>query len=105
MEALREVLEDCQLMDIGYSGAQFTWERGNLPETNIRERLNRGVANDKWLTLFLNGSIQPLPFLTSDYYPLLLNTKSACEYIKSSRFCFQAWWTIEESMEQVIKEF
>ncbi|KAA3486578.1 reverse transcriptase [Gossypium australe] len=52
MAISRETLEECNLMDIGYSGAWFIWERGNLPETNIRERLDRGVANEKWVTLF-----------------------------------------------------
>ncbi|KAA3468220.1 reverse transcriptase [Gossypium australe] len=42
MVAFREALEDCQLMDLGFQGPWFTWERGNLPETNIRERLDRG---------------------------------------------------------------
>ncbi|KAG8474111.1 hypothetical protein CXB51_033599 [Gossypium anomalum] len=74
MEAFREVLEDCQLMDIGYSGAWFTWERGNLPKTNIRERLDRGVANEKWMNLFPSGGIQHLPYSMSDHCPLLLNT-------------------------------
>lgn len=31
MEAFGEVLEDCKLMDVGYLGNWFTWERGNLP--------------------------------------------------------------------------
>lgn len=52
MEAFRRALEDCNLMDIGFSGNWFTWERGNLPETNIQERLDRGVATDSWLALF-----------------------------------------------------
>ncbi|MBA0620387.1 hypothetical protein Godav_006107 [Gossypium davidsonii] len=52
MEAFREALEECLLEDLGYLGVWFTWERGNLPETNIRERLDRGVANDKWRQLF-----------------------------------------------------
>ncbi|MBA0763221.1 hypothetical protein Gotri_012708 [Gossypium trilobum] len=37
MKAFRKTLEECQLEDI----------RGNLPETNIKERLDRGVANEK----------------------------------------------------------
>ncbi|KAA3477604.1 reverse transcriptase [Gossypium australe] len=42
MAAFCEVLDDCQLMDLGFQGTWFTWERGNLPETNIKERLDRG---------------------------------------------------------------
>ncbi|KAA3482719.1 reverse transcriptase [Gossypium australe] len=64
MEAFRDTLEECQLMDIGYSG-------GNLSETNIRERLDRGVANEKWITLFPMGNIQHLPYSTSDHCPPL----------------------------------
>ncbi|KAA3464777.1 Exo_endo_phos domain-containing protein [Gossypium australe] len=35
MEVFRDTLEECNLMDIGYSEVWYTWERGNLPETNI----------------------------------------------------------------------
>ncbi|MBA0586636.1 hypothetical protein Gorai_017370, partial [Gossypium raimondii] len=42
MEAFRWVLRECQLMAVRYYGAWFTWERGNLPKTNVRERLHRG---------------------------------------------------------------
>ncbi|KAA3488079.1 endonuclease/exonuclease/phosphatase family protein [Gossypium australe] len=33
------------LEDMGYSSPQFTWEKGNFPENNIRERLDREVVN------------------------------------------------------------
>lgn len=36
------VLEECRLMDVGYCKTWFTWERQNLPETNIMERFDRG---------------------------------------------------------------
>ncbi|MBA0777426.1 hypothetical protein Gotri_005446, partial [Gossypium trilobum] len=45
MENFLMVLEDCQLVAAGYSRPRFTWERGNLPETNICERLDRGVVD------------------------------------------------------------
>ncbi|KAH1073600.1 hypothetical protein J1N35_025928 [Gossypium stocksii] len=51
MEVFRNVLEYCHMMDVGYSANWFTWERRNLPERNIQERLDRGVANENWRTL------------------------------------------------------
>ncbi|KAA3472230.1 reverse transcriptase [Gossypium australe] len=105
METFRETLEDYHLMDVGYSGVWFTWERGNLPETNIRKRLDRGIANEKWMKLFPMGIIQYLPYSTSDHCPLLLNTKTSNAFTGSRRFHFEAWWTIEESLEKVIRDF
>ncbi|KAA3453752.1 reverse transcriptase [Gossypium australe] len=67
MEAFRDILEECKLSDIGYLGVWYTWERGNLPETNIKERLDRGVANEEWLLLFPMGNIQHLTFSSSDH--------------------------------------
>ncbi|KAA3469152.1 reverse transcriptase [Gossypium australe] len=104
MDAFRDTLKECQLMDIRYSGTWFTWERGNLPETNIRERLDRGVANEKWIALFPMGNIQHLSYSMSDHCPLLISTDHATEYFSNQKFHFESWWTLEESTEQVIKE-
>lgn len=57
IEVFRNVLEDCHLMDVGYSGNWFTWERGNFSETNIQERLDRGVANKNWMSIFPEATI------------------------------------------------
>ncbi|MBA0577062.1 hypothetical protein Golob_023916 [Gossypium lobatum] len=75
MEAFRTVLEDCTLRDLGFSGRWFTWERGNLPETNIRERLDRGVAMDDWISLFPNFQVRHMSHSFSDHCPLLITTK------------------------------
>ncbi|KAK5792926.1 hypothetical protein PVK06_034057 [Gossypium arboreum] len=45
MAEFRFSLEDCSLHDIGFNGRWFTWERGRFSSTNIRERLDRGVAS------------------------------------------------------------
>ncbi|KAA3475505.1 reverse transcriptase [Gossypium australe] len=77
MEAFRDTLED-QLVDIGFSGTWFTWERGNLPETNIRERLDRG-------------------------WQMMRENQSTCS--GPGRFRFEAWWSMEETFEGLLKEF
>ncbi|PPD96667.1 hypothetical protein GOBAR_DD06303 [Gossypium barbadense] len=45
MTKFRSTLEDCSLYDVGYSGRWFTWERRRFSSSNLRERLDRGVAN------------------------------------------------------------
>ncbi|KAA3486649.1 reverse transcriptase [Gossypium australe] len=52
------------------------------------------------MNLFLMGNIQHLSYLTSDHCPLLLNTESTNAFTGSKRFHFEAWWTMEESIEQ-----
>ncbi|KAA3481590.1 reverse transcriptase [Gossypium australe] len=50
------------------------------------------------------GRIQHLPFSTSDHCPLLITTVSENPFKRNHRFHFEAWWTIEESFEGVLKE-
>ncbi|GMI80507.1 hypothetical protein HRI_001720000 [Hibiscus trionum] len=42
MEAFWQALEDCDLMDLGFSGQWYTWEKGRLSTNVIRERLDMG---------------------------------------------------------------
>ncbi|XP_040942293.1 uncharacterized protein [Gossypium hirsutum] len=104
MVEFREVLKECQLIDVGYSGTWYTWEKGNLPETNIRERLDRGVANEKWMELFPRGNIHHLTSSLSDHCPLLISTTNESRFKGIPSFKFEAWWTTKESIEDEIKK-
>lgn len=75
MEAFRITLKNCQLVDIGFSGPWFTWERGHVLENNIRERIYRGVATDAWIQLFPSYSLRHFLYSFSDHCPLLNETK------------------------------
>ncbi|XP_052485155.1 uncharacterized protein LOC128040446 [Gossypium raimondii] len=101
METFRKALEDCRLVDLGFSGRRFTWERGNLPETNIQERLDRGVATEWWSDLFPNFLIQHLPHSFSDHCLLLIDTDHKVRRIVDQRFRFEAWWILEETFLDV----
>ncbi|KAH1097584.1 hypothetical protein J1N35_014505 [Gossypium stocksii] len=104
MEAFRGVLEECQLIDVGYTGVWFMWERGNIPETNIRERLDRGVVNEKWMQLFPRGNIHHLTSSLSDHCPLLINTTIENSFKGAKSFKFESWWIMENTIEHVVKE-
>lgn len=73
-----------------------------MPKTNIRERLERGVVNDKWWQLFPTSYIQHLPHSMSDHCPLL-NTNSENPHRGNLNFKFEACWLMEETLEDKIK--
>ncbi|KAA3460833.1 reverse transcriptase [Gossypium australe] len=103
MEEFKQVLDDCQLTDLGYSGKWFTWERGNLPETNIQERLDRGVGNEEWRSLFPDFIIQHLPHSFSDHCLILINTEGNVKRQRGESFRFEAWWVLEKTFFQEVK--
>lgn len=74
MIAFREALKECEINDLGFFGQWFTWERGRLVSNNIRERLDRGVANLAWWDLFPGFKVSHLQHSFSDHCPILVDT-------------------------------
>ncbi|KAA3462610.1 reverse transcriptase [Gossypium australe] len=95
MEEFRQVLYDCHLADLGYLG--------NLSETNIQERLDRGVGTEGWRLLFPNFIIQHLPHSFSDHCPLLINTDSRVRQQQGKSFRFEAWWVLEDTFFEKVR--
>jgi endonuclease/exonuclease/phosphatase family metal-dependent hydrolase len=67
MQAFRDAIEDCNLVDMRYIGDKFTWQRGD-----IRERLDRGLANKAWNMKFPDASLHHLDYYRSDHRPILM---------------------------------
>ncbi|XP_017635935.1 uncharacterized protein LOC108478000 [Gossypium arboreum] len=86
MEAFRRTLDDCQLVDIGFSGPWFTWERGLITDQNIKKRIDRRVATDGWLQLFPTYSLRHLPYSFSDHCHLLIETNEGELNRRHARF-------------------
>ncbi|KAJ4842907.1 hypothetical protein Tsubulata_023831 [Turnera subulata] len=93
---MQELLNDCELMDLGFNGQGFTW-------TNraIKERLDRTVANSAWRTLFDKAQVYHEALLGSDHRPLVLKL---CVWSRRRRnnFKFEAQWLEEKESREVI---
>ena len=52
MRAFQNMVDECELVDLGYTGLKFMW-RGTRPCGFVLERLDRAFANSAWLELNL----------------------------------------------------
>ncbi|GMJ10110.1 hypothetical protein like AT1G43760 [Hibiscus trionum] len=105
MDQLCSVLEDCALDDIGFNGPWFTWEKGQSQASNMRVRLDRGVANNEWWNLFPDFNLYHLPHSFSDQRPLLLHTNPRRQgESRVWHFRFEASWLLENSCKSTVHE-
>ncbi|KAI3997088.1 hypothetical protein MKX01_032739, partial [Papaver californicum] len=49
---LKEMMDKCGLIDLGSNGPRYTWNNKCVGAANIKERLDRDVANVKWQVRF-----------------------------------------------------
>lgn len=52
LDDFKSALDDCELNDLGYIGMEYTWWNGQEGDSGVHERLDRMVANKKWLDIF-----------------------------------------------------
>ncbi|GMJ15348.1 hypothetical protein HRI_005204000 [Hibiscus trionum] len=105
MNDFLSALNDCDLTDLGYSGCWYTWEKGRLSTNNIRERIDRAVANSAWRDNFTNYHVQHLSHSISDHCPISIDTNFVRDSgSKNSSFRFNANWVLEEDIEEVIRK-
>lgn len=69
MEAFREALEFCSLIEIHTKGLKFTWANNRRGMGFTKERLDRVVANLEWHQRFSDSNCLVLPALKSDQCP------------------------------------
>ena len=72
MESFRQVLDECNLLDLGYMGNKFTWSKSFPNGGMVWERLDRAVSTEEWLDLFSVTKVQTLSCVTLDHSPILI---------------------------------
>jgi hypothetical protein len=106
MKLFRSALEKCNLSDLGYSGAKFTWTNCQPNGNFINVQLDHAVANTQWCSMFKEASVQVLAGRSSYHKPLLLMLDVNLQGNSKNKrgFKFEMNWTLEEGYQQVIEE-
>ncbi|KAL8139773.1 hypothetical protein V2J09_005794 [Rumex salicifolius] len=96
-------IDEMELLDMGFSGSKFTWNRGSNPATRTSARLNRGLCNLQWRSLFPQASIRHLATNQSDHSPLLLSFNGFGDICTPKRpFRFQAAWMLHLEFQEFL---
>ena len=100
IEAFTEFLQLSSLSDMGFDGSLFTWSRGGT-----YERLDRGLATQRWYDLFPNYVLKVLAPISSDHSPLCLSLDATLNVHRRKRkFKFEGMWLLEESCKEVVNQ-
>jgi hypothetical protein len=67
MKNFREVIEDCQLQDLGWSGTAYTWDNQQSGDQNVKARLDRVFANSAFLTRFEPTRVRHIASMEFDH--------------------------------------
>ena len=104
MDNFIDVINFCDLKDIGFVGPKFTWIYQKADGTQIWERLDRALATAEWLELFPAAKLYHQSTLASDHSMLLLRMVAGSNRKRVKRsFKFESIWLKESSCEEVVR--
>lgn len=103
MQLFRDAIDKCGLMDLGFTGSQFTWKKHFNDGHSVWERLDRGMANREWLLRFAGTIVHHLPSFSSDHCPLWVVPKELILSTAAKPFRFEEMWLAEKGCTETIQ--
>jgi hypothetical protein len=108
MDGFREVVDVCQLCDIGYRGLDWTSEKKVTGGRFVRARLDRALASAEWCSLFPLAAVSHLTTVKSDHCPILLSLepdeRSNETRSKGKPFRYELMWETNDDLTPLIKQ-
>lgn len=93
----QDFLHKCSLIDLGFQGPRFTWNRGF-----IFERLDRALSSVDWRLRFPNACVSHLPMIQSDHRPLLISLGTP-RINSGSQFRFLSSWLLHKDFRGFVQ--
>jgi len=108
MEGFRNVVDVCQLCDIGYMGLDWTFEKKVAGGHFVRVRLDRVLASASWCACFPFAAVRHLTAVKSYHCPILLSLlpdeRSDIVHGKGKPFRYELMWETNEGLCSFIQQ-
>lgn len=91
------------IVDMGFNGPKFTWNKGNSTRQAKGTRLDRALCNISWRHRFPEATVTHLPRVSSDHAPILIRLMGDGSKRSRSAFKFQADWLTSEHLSEIVR--
>nr|XP_023873887.1 uncharacterized protein LOC111986485 [Quercus suber] len=102
--AFKECLDQCSMVDMGFSGPRYTWTNKRELSNLILERIDRFFMNPEWCVLYPNARVTHLPRCHSDHCPVLMEALPFCSVKLTRPFRFQEFWLSDISFPTIVSK-
>ena len=75
ISAFQDVVNDCDLTDLGFHGLPYTWDNHQEADRNVKVRLDRALGDNKFMTELGASEVYHLPLVESDHAGLLVEVR------------------------------
>ena len=104
VRAIMDCMNECHMMDLGFSGPKFTWTNKREVGGLIQCRLDRVWANPNWKATFPEATITHLAKVNSDHCPLLLSLCPNIPNASNQPFRFQPIWLSHNDFPAIVRD-
>ena len=108
MALFRDCLNECGLVDLGFTGPKYTWTNRQSGDDHVKVRLDRAVANDAFQDLFAECQVENAITTTSDHLAISISLEDAPTSIVKPQvqhgFRFEAAWLRAPEYEELMEK-
>lgn len=101
---LRQTIDNCKLIDIGFQGPQLTWSNSQEGKAKKRERIDSAWCNTPWHQIHERTMLKHLTRVASDHHSLLLMEVSNGHNEAFRGFRFLEAWFLNPDFPKKVKE-
>lgn len=100
----QDCLNNCGMIDLGFSSPWFTWTNWQLLPHLVQERIDRAFINADWNILYPEACIKHLEWSHLDHSPVLLSLRHDHGTHHSRPFWFQPMWLAHPSFAGLVSD-